>query len=375
MTKSKFKNVCVTAIKTIVPEKVINIDDEEKYFQNCPKKFIRAKKMIGFGKRHVVDEYTTSLDLAYEAGKQLFNDLNIDSKSIDTLLFLSQSRDYKLPTSANILHGLLDLSENCAALDISQGCSGYVYALWLAHSLISSGASNKLLLLSADTLSRYSYEDNRLIAPIFGDSASATLLEYNENNNIAYFDLGSKGSLWDKLCIPAGGDRIPIDENILKTDYVDNDKNRWNLSHLYMDGLGVFNFTMEFAPKCIEDLLQFSSCKKNDISMFALHQANKQIVSSIAKKAELPLEKTPVNTFTEYGNTACNSIATVLSHNLTSANCSKVLCCSFGVGLSWASAILDLSHIRNLGISDMTSEKTVFNNKEYWINKFINKGE
>ncbi len=375
MTKTQFKNVNIAAIKTIVPEKFINIDDETKYFINSPKKLARAKEMIGFGIRHVVDKDITSLDLALEAGKNLIDELKIEKKSIDTLLFLSQSRDYKLPTCANILHGLLGLSENCAAIDISQGCSGYVYALWLAHTLISSEASKKVLLLSADTLSKYSYIDNRLTAPIFGDSGSATLLEYVDDNNVAYFDLGSKGSHWNKLCIPAGGDRIPIDEDILKIDYFDNQKNRWNLAHIYMDGLGVFNFTMEYAPRSIKELLEYSKCDKNEISLFALHQANKQIVKTIASKMDLPIEKTPVNTFSEYGNTACNSIATVLSHNLTNENNDKVLCCSFGVGLSWASAIINLSATTNLGISLYKKNNIEFNFLEYWKNNFLHKGE
>lgn len=371
--KSQFKNVKITAIKSIVPNSIINIDDEVKYFADNPKKVNRAKNMIGYGTRHVVDKNTTSLDLAGTVAEQLINETKTDKNSIDTLLFLSQTPDYKLPSSANILHGLIGLSENCAALDIVQGCSGYVYALWLAHSLISSGASKRLLLLAGDTMSKYSYQDNRLINQIFGDSASATLIEYDEKIKTAYFDLGSRGKDWKEICIPAGGNRIPIDEEIINMDYTDNEDNRWNLSHLIMNGLGVFDFTVDVAPKSINELLKYSKLKKEDINLFALHQANKQIVQAVASKADISLEKTPYDTFSKYGNTTLNSVPTVLCQHLTKENCNKVLCCSFGVGLSWATAILDLSKAKNFGISEYKQSEESINQKEYWINRFLKK--
>ena len=116
-------------------------------------------------------------------------------------------------------------------------------------------------------MSKYSYQDNRLINQIFGDSASATLIEYDEKIKTAYFDLGSRGKDWKEICIPAGGNRIPIDEKIINMDYTDNEDNRWNLSHLIMNGLGVFDFTVDVAPKSINELLKYSKLKKEDIWM------------------------------------------------------------------------------------------------------------
>lgn len=374
MSNVVFKNTKIIAIKNVVPEHSVNIDDEIQYFENSEKKLNRAKKMIGYGKRHVVDKNTTSLDLAYEAAKQLIEETKTDKDSIDAILFLSQTRDYSSPASANILHGLLDLNENCAAMDLSQGCSGYLYGLWTAHSLIQSGASKKVLLLVSDTISKYSCTQNRLVNQIFGDSASATLLEYTAKETPSYFSVKSRGKGWDNIIIPSGGSRIPIDREILDNNLTDESNNIWNLSHILMDGLKVFDFTMDVAPKSINEILEFSGFNKDDIELFILHQANKQIVESVATKADIPLSKTPTNTFSEFGNTACNSVGLCLSHRATFGGWHLI--CAFGVGLSWGSAIVDLSETKNLGISlykDTKNTPTKDGLKKYFINKFLKK--
>ena len=378
MTNVRFDNVKISAIKCIVPQNIINISDEIEYFDNSEKKLNRAKKILGYGTRHVVDDKTTASDLVYEAGKELIEKLNIDKDSIDCLLFMSQCRDYVSPTTANVLHGLLDLNENCAVMDISQGCSGYVYALWLASSIIQSGSAKKILLLTGDTFSKYSYQSNRLIAPIFGDSGSATMIEYTDSIVNSYFVLGSKGKDWDKIIVPASGARLPIDNEILNTDITDASNNKWNLSHLIMNGIDVFNFTIEYVPKSIAETLGFAKVLKEDIELFGLHQANKQIIESIAEKLEIPKEKIPSNTFNKFGNCTCNSIALVLAQNLSETNCENVLLSGFGVGMSWASAIINIGGVKNLGISlyeDTKNTPTREELKKYWINRFKTKGE
>ena len=375
MSKNIFHNVKITAIKTVVPKDFINIDDEIEYYDNSEKKLNRVKNILGCGKRHTADENTTAVDLCRDAANLLFEELHFDRNEIDTLLFVSQSHDYILPASANVLHGMLNLPENCAALDLLQGCSGYVYALWIAHSLIQSGSSKKLLLLSGDTKSKNSFQANRLTAPLFGDSGSATLLEYTEEKSSAYFILGSNGQDWEKIIMPAGGYRIPIDEEIIKTIVKDDNGFPWKLNQTLMDGLGVFRFVMNYVPQSIKDTLDFANCTKEDIELYILHQANKQIVESVAKKAEIPLEKTPTNTFKDYANCACNSVAVNITQNCKNVK-GNILLCSFGTGMSWASAIIDLSNIKNLGISFAKPVNTTIKElKEYWYKKFLTKGE
>lgn len=377
MSKVLFKHCKMTAIKTVVPKDYINIDDEIEYFENSEKKLNRTKKIIGFGKRRIAGKNTTALDLCYEAAKQLIDEIKIDKNDIDALLFLSQGRDYTSPTSANVLHGLLELNENCAVMDISQGCSGFVYALWLAHSLIESGSAKKLLLLSGDTPSKGAFKENRLVAPIFGDSGSAVLLEYTPKETEAYFSLGSKGKDWDKIISPASGARIPIDNDVITKVVKDEYGNPWKLNQTIMSGIDVFNFTIEYTPKAIKETMSFANKTSDDIELFLLHQANKQIVESVSLEAGIPLDKTPTNTFSEYGNNACNSIGVNITNNVHNIK-GNILLCGYGVGMSWASAIIKADSIVNLGISDYTdtkNTKTIEELKEYWYNRFVTKGE
>lgn len=376
MSRISFKNVDIKAIKTVIPQNKIDIDDEIEFFGNSLKKLDRSKKIIGYGSRYIVDENTTSLDLSYEAAKSLITEYGIDKKSIDCILFLSQSGDYFLPANANILHGLLDLDEDCAAMDLSQGCSGYVYGLWNAFSLIQSGAVKRVLLLTSDTMSKFSYRNNRLINPIFGDSGTATLIDYSIEEKESYFILGSKGKGWDKIIVPGGGCRILPDKNSVSDNMKDTLGNEYNLHHILMDGGEVFSFTIETVPNSIDEICNFAQIRKDDINVFLLHQANKQIVESIVDKANIPLEKTPTNTFSQYGNNACNSLGVHLTNNANLAKNSNVLLCAFGVGLSWASAILDFTNTEFLGISSYVDTKNTKQKNELineFKNKFINK--
>ena len=212
---SKFNNVAIKGFVSVFPENKINIDDEIQYFDNSEKKLNRAKKMIGFGTRYVVAPNTTVVDLAEHAANILIGELDIDKTSIDALILVTQSPDYLYPASSCILHGRLGLDENCATFDVGLGCSGYVYGLWLAHSLIASGGAKKVLLLAGDDPSTHAAKDNRISNPLFGDAASATLLEYTTDERTAYFSMGTRGSGWDRIIAPATGRRLPLREDII----------------------------------------------------------------------------------------------------------------------------------------------------------------
>jgi len=372
---SKFNNVEVKGFVSVFPENKINIDDEIKYFDNNEKKLARAKKMIGFGTRYVVDKNTTVVDMAEEAGNILINELKIDKNSIDTLILVTQSPDYLYPASSCILHGRLGLNESCATFDVGLGCSGYIYGLWLAHSLISSGASKKVLLLAGDDPSTHASKDNRISNPLFGDAASATLLEYTENNNTAYFSMGTRGTGWDRIIAPATGRRLPTREDIVNIEIKDNAGNVWHLYDEILKGIDVFNFTMEVAPKNINEVLEFSNKTFGDVDFVAIHQANKQIVETIITKTQIPADKTTSEVFSKYGNNSTNSVVTVLCDTLKDKKIHEVLLCAFGVGLSWGSAIVNLENANNLGIKFMKN-KSVPTREEMtqsWIKLF--KGE
>lgn len=370
----RFNHVKITGIKGVVPERVINIDDEIQYYDNDPKKLARNKKILGLGTRHVVDDGVTSADLCEEAARLLFKEMNINTDEIDTLIVASTTPDYVVPSSAHRLHGKFNLDEHCTCFDMNGGCTALIHALWTAHSLISSGAARKILLLSGDIPSRRNDVRNRITSMILADAAAAILLEYTEEENTAYFLTGSRGKNWDTLIIPAGGARLPIRKDIADIEVTDTAGNVWHLWDDVMKGMDVFDFTMEIGPKSISEILEYAGLTKDDIDLFALHQANKQIVDTIRKHANIPAEKTPTSAFEKYANCSSVAVLTVLLDSLK-PEMKRVLMCTFGVGLSWGSCIVNTNGVHNGGISIFKTPKNIPTRQEkteYWIKYFKN---
>ena len=351
MAKAIFNHVRIRGIKTIVPDRFIDIDDEIEYFGNSVRQLERAKKMVGFGRRPVLPEGVTVVDLCEKAAADLLGELGTDRGGIDALILVNQRPDYFFPASSYLLHDRLGLGEECAVFDVGLGCSGYVYGLWLAHSLIASGASTRVLLVARDSASTHADLRNRLYAPLFGDAASATLLEHEPGDNPAWFALGARGAGWDKIVVPAGGRRLPIRKDMCDVEVQDAAGNVWHPWDGIIRGMDIFNFTMEVVPGNIRELLAFAGKGMDEIDFFALHQANKQIVETIVAKTGIPREKTSWETFSRYGNNSTTSVATVLCDQRGERPpLGRCLLSAFGVGLSWGSAIVGLEGCHNGGI-------------------------
>lgn len=376
MVNSKFNNVKIKGIKTVVPQKYIDIDDEIQYFENNPKKLARTKKMVGFGRRHVLDEGCTVVDLCEQAAKELIKELKIDKDKIEALVMVNQSPDYLHPASSAILHGKLGLQKTCTTLDLGLGCSGYVYGLWMVHSLIASGAVKNVLFLAGDSPSQHSDRRNRLVNQIFGDAGSATYLEYIEEDNTAYFSLGTDGTGWDRIIAPASAKRLQLKSDICDKEIEDKNGNIWKLNDTIIHGQDVFNFTIEVAPQNIKDVMEYAQKTDSDIDYYAIHQANKQIVESVAMKADIPDDKYSSETFSKYGNNSTTSVATAICDQLEGKKYNTILLSAFGVGLSWASAIININNLYNGGISYFIPPENMLTREEqiqYWIKQF--KGE
>lgn len=374
MTVSSFNHVKISGVKTVIPENYVDIDDELEFFGNNPKKLERAKKMVGYGRRYLADELTTVTDLAVDAAEKLFEEMSIDKNDIDILIFVNQKPDFREPNDACIAHGRLGLKKTCATLPICIGCSGYPYGLWVACALMQSGFFKKCLLLAGDVPARATDQKDRKKAQIFSDGASATILEYTSEERLSYFVNGSDGGGWDKLVVPFGGMRLPFDKASFDIEETDENGNKWRANLSLMKGADVFNFTMDVAPKLINEILDVSGWAKDDVDLYAIHQANKQIVENIIAMAEIPVEKTPVDVFSKYANSSTNSVVTVVCDQQKPLK--KVVLCAFGVGLSWGAAAVDLSGMYNGGISTYIPPKGRPTREEqikHWVNYF--KGE
>lgn len=375
MAQFKCKNVKISGIKTVVPQNYIDIDDEIEYFDNNPKKLARAKKMMGYGRRYIADDNTTVCDMAVDAAEKLISEMKINKDEIDLLIFVNQKPDYKEPCDACVAHGLLDLSENCTTLDINLGCSGYIHALMTAHAYLSTGIYKKCLLLAGDLCGGSIKQTDRKKAPVFGDAVSASILEYTDEENEAFFVTGTNGKGWNKIVYPFGGTRLPFNKENIE-EFVTSENGTWYFNQSILKGEDVFNFTIDVAPKLIKDTMTFANLTADDVDMFAIHQANKQIVQNIVSLADIPAEKAPTETFSKYANNSTNSVVTVLCDQGHNASLKRVVLCAFGIGLSWGAVALNVENMYNGGISTYFPPQDKLTKEEqisYWIKYY--KGE
>jgi 3-oxoacyl-[acyl-carrier-protein] synthase-3 len=291
-------------------------------------------KMIGVEERRIADPEQTTADLCFEAAKVLIERLGWPADSIDGLIFVSQTPDYRLPATACSLHGRLGLASHCQALDVALGCSGYVYGLWLAATLVKAGLK-RVLVLAGDTSSRLVDQRDRSTAILFGDAGSATALEAAPAAPPMHFRLGSDG---------AGARHLIIPEGAYRTGETDD---RWgediDPTCLYMDGAEVFAFTLRAVPQLVRDTLEDAGLDPQDVDAYALHQANRFMLRHLAKKIGAGEERVPIN-IEKFGNTSSATIplllTTTLSDRITQGP-SRLMLVGFGVGFSWGAALIE----------------------------------
>ena len=351
MSLSKFENVKITGLLTVIPEHHINISDELEFYNGDPKKLARHKKILGLGTRHVVSGGMTVCSMCEDASRLLIEQTNTDPSEIDTVIVASINHDYNGNSSACIIQGNLGLSEETACFDISGlVCTDVVYGLWLAHSLVQSGASKKCLFLEGSVSSLIVDVRNRHSSMLFGDAAAAVLLERTTEPTPAYFHLKSIGSEWKKIVTPAGGFKFPIRKDIVDLELTDPEGNIVHLWDSIMKGGDVFKFAIEQAPETVQKLLDFAGITRDDIDFFAIHQANGQIVRTVINHAQIPREKASSETFTKYGNCGGTSVLVNFCDKMKDSFVGNVQLITFGVGLSVASCVLDLSRAYNGGV-------------------------
>ena len=324
--------------KTIVSNEITSRADELAYGSED---FV---KTTGVRERRIDNRFASS-DLCYEAAEKLISDLNWDKKEIDALIFVSQTRDYIVPSTSTILQDRLGLSRECFSEDISMGCSGWVYALSTLSSLMQTGQIKKALLLTGE-IGIYNSDEDML----FGSAGTATALEYNESVHSMYFHLGTDGSGYDTIIIPDGGARNPFNEQSLILEEVDGHKS--NRVQTRMKGMDVFSFGISTAPKSVKRLSEKFNLNYLESDYFIFHQANMKMNKMIEKKLKLDTEKVPYS-MTYFGNTSSASIPLTIVTELKNKienKPTKFVCCGFGVGLSWGTVAFKTE---NLVISNL----------------------
>lgn len=350
MVKFAFNNVKLAGISSVVPVCEKNLLEEKNLYDGNEKKINRVINSSGFLKRRVTGEETTS-DLCFQAAGDLIKNLKIDKNEIDALLFVSYTPDYLMPATSYVIHNKLGLSANCICMDIPQACSGFILGLYQAAMLINSGCK-KVLLLVGDSFSKFSDMFNNNTAPVFGDAGTATLLEFDDKAEKMFFNINSDGSGYDSLICENGGFRNPV----TSSDFYEDGKYMYKSK---MDGGRIFDFTMNNVAPNIEDLLKYANLSVENLDEVIFHQANKFILENIARKLEIDPARVSTETLTNYGNQCGASIPCTISNTLrekvTNSNV-KCLLSGFGVGLSWASAIININKIYCSELNDYRKE-------------------
>lgn len=328
MSRSSIEGLRIAGVAGCVPPRVVSNLDETLGFD--PGEVRKVVQMAGVRERRVVDENVTAADLCFEAAKTLLDRLGWAPETITGLIFVTQSPDYFLPSTACLVHEWLGLSDDCAAFDMGLGCSGYPYGLYLAATMLKGGGQQRILLLHGETPSRFVAPGDHATTLLFSDAGSATALEASPGAPASHFNLHTDGSGHAGLIIRGGGfrDRTPVNARDLC---------------LTMDGAGIFNFTIKRVPALIRDALALSGCTVQDIDTYVFHQSNQFIMKHLMKKAGLPEDRVPL-TLTDMGNCGGPSVPVTIARALPAQRdgTKRLMLLGYGVGLSWGAAVVRL---------------------------------
>jgi 3-oxoacyl-[acyl-carrier-protein] synthase-3 len=345
-----FDSVGIYALSAAVPRTVIDNYKYTRYFPEDQVKEVVDK--VGIYERRFADEKTCSSDLCFAAAEKLFADNDIDRSEIDLLIFISQTPDYRMPATSVILQHRLGLPNSTIAFDINLGCSAFMYGLSVAYSMMSNQPGlRKALILDGETRSKVYSPKDRRTAFLFGDGGVAALVERDERFGRSFFSLNSDGAREGLIKIDAGGYRNMSSAETVKEKVVDEYGNIRSDEQGYMHGGDVFNFVIREIPKDIKNLCSWTGDDIQSMDYYVFHQANNFINSYIAKKMKLDISKIP-STIAKFGNTSSVSVPLTIVSELKdklSGN-KKLLLSAFGVGMTWATAIVNFNNCR---ISDI----------------------
>jgi 3-oxoacyl-[acyl-carrier-protein] synthase-3 len=319
----------IRAVEYHLPDGAVTNEDLAAAFPDWSVEKIAAK--TGIARRPVAAAGERASDLAAAAARKLFDSGACRPDEVDFLLLCTQSPDQPLPTTACVLQDRLGLPTTAGALDFNLGCSGYVYGLSLADGLIRSGAAKRVLLLTAETYSKYIHPTDRSLRTIFGDGAAATLVESAPEPSLSAFQFGTDGSGADTLLVCKGGARPP--EDAIKPRH----RQRWE-SSLYMDGPSLITFTVAAVPLLIENILAAAKLADKDVDLYLFHQATRKMLDQLRERMGISEERLPM-VLENCGNTVSATIP-ILIHTLRSEGQLKCgmhnMLVGFGVGWSWA---------------------------------------
>ena len=327
----------IKAISYYLPDKVLTNEELVKEFPEWSVEKVAEK--VGVNSRHIAAENETAGDMAEKAARKLFDEYNIAPSEVDFILFCSQSSDYFLPSTACLLQHRLGISKATGAFDFNLGCSGCIYGMAVAKGLIAANIAKNVLLLTAETYTKYLHPQDKSNRSIFGDGAAACLISTEGLAEIGEFDLGTNGGGAESLILKTRAAREPEPNG---KEFVDEEGHVRRDDFLYMNGSEVFNFTLDVVPAMMLNILNRNNLNQNFVDFYVFHQANKFMLNTIRKVCALPKEKFYIN-LNWTGNTVSSTVLIGLKDCIDNGVIKagmNVMISGFGVGLSWGGTIL-----------------------------------
>lgn len=336
-------NTRIAGIAAAVPKNEISNWDYELLSESEKKMLI---KTTGVEKKRFAPRHMTTSDMCFEAAEKLIQELNWKKEDIQVLIFVSQSMDFILPSTACILQDRLKLSKSTVAFDIGLGCSGYVYGLSIINSLMgSTGLKKGLLMVGDNTLAGCNYKDKSSF-PLFGDAGAVTAIEFDKGASLTPFNLFTDGSRYEAIIVPHGGVRNSASAESF-TETVITDGITRNSVNTILNGADIFTFSVTEVPLSISEFMQKTNTTVSDYNYFIMHQANLLMNENIRKKLKFTPEQTPYS-ISKFGNTSSASIPLTIVTELREKikkNNLNLLISGFGVGLSWGNSAINLNNI------------------------------
>ena len=348
----EFQGVEIMAITATVPKRKILNDSFAEILS--PKELRIFEKTVGIVERRWADDNITASDLGFAAANNLFEKFEVKKDEIDCLIFLSQTSDFKIPFTSNILQDRLGLKKQILCLDINAGCAGFIQGLSTSFAIAKTlQKRGKVLFIVAETLSKILSCKDRSTSMLFGDGAAAVLIGNTDaKSSSSFFNFFSDGLNSEAIQIPDGGYRNGISKESFEVviDEKGNQKSKLNLS---MDGPKVFDFTLREISASIEDLLNKSNTAKESVDFFLLHQSNQFIIKQIASQLQVSQEKALLN-IKDFGNTSGVSIPLLICSKAKELSKSdKVVMSGYGSGLNWGNSIINISNAKIFKITEI----------------------
>lgn len=338
-----YKNKKITGILSVVPMNEVAFDDEISNYSFSVAQCMQLKKVMGYNKHRICKTPACISELICYGFRYLFDHHLLAKDDVDAMILLTNSPDYPVPPTSNVIQGLLDMKQDMICLDINQGCAGYMIGLMQAFMLLEQPEIRKVAVVTSDIESRtHSYKD-RSSYPLMGDAATISIVENRPSSEIHQF-IKMDGREATSICMPAGGMKEPANEDSIRM-VDDGSGNVMSRHHIRMTGDVIFNFVMSRVPSMFTDLFEKAGKSFDDVKYFMVHQPNKFILSRLAKKIGVSLDKMPSNVVETLGNSASSTIPNVITLNLRERleNETMPLCLgAFGEGLIWSATILDL---------------------------------